>query len=217
MKKTGTKLIILYTLTIAIIVIAITSVSIAFWGGNPSKSVDGLNSPTINGENTTYKYLIFKAIYSEGDYYLKYSDSSKKFEGYDLYGEGLPSGITKESFSTVSLYGYVGALGEYEDLVIPKQIVWKISSEENKDLSVTEIDIATADFLESLSLIKSVVIPDSVKNIRNSSFTACPQLTIVYFDSTTVPTVDQYALIGNISFKKKDSLGNYVDATISRS
>lgn len=215
MKKTSTKLLIVYSLTIAIIVIAVTSTAVAFWGGNPSINIEGQDSPVITVSNTTYKYMIFQANYSEGNYYLKYSSENNAFIGFQLYSDEVVPTVDSTSFTSVSLIGYTGSMGEYEDLVVPASINWYISGT-TKNLSVTIINIKSAEYMESFSLIKSAVIPSSVSEILGTSFSGCPQLETVYIDSETVPKVTTNALIGTMTIKKKES-GNYVNATIIRS
>ena len=236
--KGGTiRLLILILLIVAIIAIAAGSFALAYWSGSPSQDIVDSDVITVDDDiNATTKYLVFKPIgsYSD-DYCFEYTDTygwRLKYEygdEYEFEGGSTPAGsryvvatssILSEistNCTAVSVIGYIGTLGQFEDLVIPSTITWftNNTSGTTKTLNVTTIDLKTPEYEDSLNLITSVVIPSSVTAINGVSFSGAGNLAKVYFDSTVLPaTIGANCFRGiNATYYKKSS-GEYITTTI---
>ena len=112
---------------------------------------------------------------------------------------------------TLKVVGYIGTLGQFEDLVIPSSISWN-----SQTLNVTTIDLKMTEYAESLNLITSVVIPSSVTSVQGVSFSNANNLTKVYFNNTSVPTIGTYCFRGISPTYYKKSGDNYVTTSIVR-
>ena len=226
--KAQTKLIVLI-LMIALVAIAIASTfTLAYWSGGASVPIADTGAVDVdNSENATTKYLIFAPINNYAtDYCFEYTDASGwllKYEygaDYVLEGGSNKAGsraaasasdisAVSSTITGVKAIGYIGTLGQYEDLIIPSTISWN-----SQTLNVTKIDLITTEY-DSLDLITSVVIPSSVTSIDGVSFTNANNLSKVYFNNTTLPTISQYAFRGiSTSYYKKNAGGEYITAAI---
>ena len=113
---------------------------------------------------------------------------------------------------TLKVVGYIGTLGQFEDLVIPSSISWNSNT-----LSVTTVDLKMTEYAEPLNLITSVVIPASVTRIDGASFSNANNLSKVYFNNTTVPTIGAHCFRGISPTYYKKSGETYITTTIVRS
>jgi len=211
--KASMKLIIVIVSIIAVISIAV-GVTYAYWSGAPTLDITDSDSTEVdNSENATTKYLVFAPIPTTGtysdDYCFEYTDANgwvlKEEYGTDYVLEGgfhnagsrnaaSSSAITEVNgnISGVKVIGYIGTLGEFEDLIIPNTISWNGSTR-----SVTQIDLKMSEYNEPMQLITSVVIPASVTAINGVSFSGSNNLVNVYFNNVTKPaTISQYAFVG---------------------
>ncbi len=232
--KSGTiRLLVIMLLAIAISAIAVGSFALAYWSGSPSQDInDGDVAVIDNSENATTKYLVFEPIGTYGNAYcFEYTDSNgwvlKEEYGSDYVLEGgvheagarnaaSSSAITEVNAlcTAVRVIGYYGALGQYENLVIPSTISWKVSAQTTKTLSVTIIDLKMSEYEAPMNLITGVVIPSSITAINGSSFSNANNLEKVYFDSTTLPTIGTYCFRGITPTYYKKSGENYITTTI---
>ncbi|MCR4875038.1 MAG: leucine-rich repeat domain-containing protein [Clostridia bacterium] len=228
MNRRAIRLLILMLLIVAITAIAAGTFALAYWSGSPSQEiVDGDVAVVDNSENATTKYLVFEPIgtYSD-DYCFEYVDGGGwvlKYEYGDDYAyEGgaheagsrnvaNSSAISEvnTSCTAVRVVGYIGALGQFENVVIPSTISWN-----SKTLNVTIIDIKMSEYLTSMNLITGVVIPASITAINGSSFSNANNLTKVYFNNTTLPTIATYCFRGISPTFYKKSGDNYITTTI---
>ena len=71
-----------------------------------------------------------------------------------------------------------------------------------------------SEYETPMNLITGVVIPSSVTAINGSSFTNANNLTKVYFDRTTLPTIGTYCFRGIAPTYYKKSGENYITTTI---
>lgn len=189
---------ILFFLVVAVFIISITTITYAYWGGDTFQEITGTHRPNISiDENITSRYMIFRAILEgEDNYYLRYNDDGY-FQPYNMYNEGLNSTITATQIENVELVLYQGALGEFEEIVVPDSINIKIGTGENntKNCLVTVIDLRMAEMFNSKDLIKKVTIGANVTEIKGASFSSCNNLQEVKFLSATQPTISQHSFI----------------------
>ena len=233
MKSRTIRLLVLILLIVVISAIAVGSFALAYWSGSPTQDIiDGDVAVVDNSENATTKYLIFEPIGVFGDdYCFEYTDLDgwvlKEEYGADYVLEGgaheagfrnaadsSAINTVNSSCTAVRVVGYIGSLGQYENLVIPSSITWKVSAQTTKTLSVTIIDLKMSEYEASMNLITGVMIPASITAINGSSFTNANNLIKVYFDSTTLPTIGTYCFRGIAPTYYKKSGENYITTTI---
>ena len=228
MSRRAVRVLILMILIVAIVAIAVGSFALAYWSGSPSQDIAETDVVVVdNSENATTKYLIFEPIgtYSD-DYCFEYVDGSGwvlKYEyGDDYSHEGgahdagsrnaaNSSAISEVNTSCVAVQvvGYIGTLGQFENVVIPSTISWN-----NKTLNVTLIDIKMSEYLTPMNLITGVIIPTSITAINGVSFSGANNLSKVYFNHTTLPTIDSKSFVGISPTFYKKSGDNYITTTI---
>ena len=233
MKGRTLRLLVLVLLIVVIIGIAVGSFALAYWSGSPSQDIIDSDVAVIdNSENATTKYLIFEPIgtYND-DYCFEYTDANgwvlKEEYGSDYVLEGgaheagarnvaSSSAIAEvnNSCTAVRVIGYYGALGQYENLVIPSTITWKVSAQTTKTLNVTVINLKMSEYEDPMNLITGVVIPSSITRIEDASFSNANNLAKVYFDNTTLPTIGTYCFRGITPTYYKKSGENFVTTTI---
>ena len=232
MKGGVIRLLVLMLLIAIIVAIAVGSFALAYWSGSPSQEITGSDAAVVdNSENATTKYLVFEPIGFEEEYCFEYTDANgwvlKEEYGADYSFEdgeheagsrnvASSSAVTSvsDSCTAVCVVGYYGALGQYEDLVIPSTIVWKVSAQTTKTLNVTKINIKLSEYETPMNLITGVVIPASITNIDGVSFSGAQNLTKVYFDSTTLPTIGAQCFCEITPTYYKKSGDNYITTTI---
>ena len=219
MKKFPAKILILIMAIAIILVVGAGSFALAYWSASPQVIVDGGSSTEVdNSENATTKYLIFKPIGNfDDDYCFEYSDTTGwtlKYEYGDDYilngganaagsrvaldEEDETEGAIMDAIQTaltapnnkVKVIGYIGSLGQYENLVIPSTITWG-----ELTLNVTEVDIKMTEYEEPMNLITGVEIPSSITAISGASFSGAYNLIKVYFKGT-LPTIGTYCFRG---------------------
>ncbi len=228
MMRAQTKLIVLIVMIALIAIIIASTFTLAYWSGGASVPVAGTDAVDVdNSENATTKYLVFAPLNSYStNYCFEYTDVSGwrlKYEyGEDYILEGgsnkagsraaaSASEITAVSSNIigVKVIGYIGTLGQYEDLIIPSSISWN-----SQTLNVTKIDLKMTEYAESLNLITSVVIPSSITSVDGVSFSNANNLSKVYFNNTTLPTIGSYAFRGISATYYKKSGDDYITTTI---
>ena len=232
MKGSPIKLIILLVSIVAIIAIGAGSFALAYWSGSPIQEISGSDAATVdNSENATTKYLIFAPISDlSDDYCFEYTDANGwvlKFEygnDYVLEGGANQAGSRASAENSISnadkatlkengvkVIGYIGTLGQFENLVIPSTITWDSST-----INVTKIDIKMTEYKESMDLITGVEIPSSISSIDGASFSGAGNLTKVYFNNTAIPqSISAYAFVGlSATYYIKDNSGEYVPTSI---
>ncbi len=228
MNKVALRLLIPMLLIVAVVTIAVSSFALAYWSGSPVQDIADTDAVVVdNSENATTKYLIFEPIgtYSD-DYCFEYVDGSGWLLKYE-YGEDYSyeggahdagsrnvadsSGISEvnASCTAVQVVGYIGALGQFENVIIPSTISWN-----NKTLNVTIIDIKMSEYLTSMNLITGVIIPASITAINGVSFSGANNLSKVYFNHTTLPTIDAKSFVGIAPTFYKKNGENYITTTI---
>ena len=227
--KAQTKLIVLILMIALVAIVIASTFTLAYWSGGASVPIADTDAVDVdNSENATTKYLIFAPINSYAtDYCFEYTDASGwllKYEygaDYILEGGSNKAGsraaasasdisAVSSTITGVKVIGYIGTLGQYEDLIIPSTISWN-----SQTLNVTKIELNMMEYEEPLNLITSVVIPSSVTSIDGVSFTNANNLSKVYFNNTTLPTISQYAFRGtSTTYYKKNAGGEYITATI---
>ncbi len=235
-KKMPLKIVIFISLFAIIIAIGAGSFALAYWSGSPEQVIAGEDAVQVdNSENATTKYLIFAPIDDlSDDYCFEYSDANGwvlKFEygaDYVINGGANQAGSRASAEASISsadktaikstgikVIGYIGTLGQFENLVIPNSISWDSST-----ITVSKIEIKMTEYKESMDLITGVVIPSGFNSsngeIAGASFSGAGNLVNVYFDSETLPTISTYAFRGmnsGIHYYKKSG-DNYVAATI---
>ena len=209
MKSTPTKLLILILALAVIIAIGAGSFALAYWSGSPELDIEQDDSATIdNDDDATFKYLIFAPISDlTTDYCFEYTDATGwvlKYEygnDYVINGgahkagarvEASASAADKTAIKTngVRVIGYIGTLGQYEDLIIPSTISW-----DGANVEVKKINIKMTEYKESMDLITGVIIPSSITHIDGASFSGAGNLIKVKFLGT-LPVISSYAFVG---------------------
>ena len=191
-----------------------------------------------NDDDATYKYLIFAPIYDfDTEYCFEYVDSAD-YNGYRLkyeYGSdyvleggshnaGSRNSAEAEKSTTykstgktiaalikeygVKVIGYIGTLGQYEDLIIPSTITWDGAD----DIQVKRIDIKMTEYKESMDLLAGVQIASSIDYIDGVSFTGAGNLIKVKFLGD-LPEISDYAFVGmNANIHYYDSTDTGIDS-----
>ena len=186
-KKTG---IVLIIIALVMVVVTITSVTYAFWSGNSEIGTDNTNSPSIDYEDNTYKYLVIEATTTVDNksyfVYLTYDNSENYFTQDTSYNEKYGEEkyiITIESrLNNIKVIGYEGNLGEYEKINVPKSIPWGVgSSQASSNLTITELGFHSSEEFPKLHNIKSIVVPSTVTKISEMSFVYWGNLNAIYF------------------------------------
>ena len=241
MKSSPIKLIILLVSIVAIIAIGAGSFALAYWSGSPIQEISGSDAATVdNSENATTKYLIFAPLDTfDDDYCFEYVDGTGwvlKYEYGDDYVingganqagsraaldaededeaaiiDEIEDALSVVNHNKVKVVGYIGTLGQFENLVIPSSITWG-----SLTLDVTKIDIKMTEYKESMDLITGVEIPSSVTSIDGASFSGAGNLTKVYFNNTAIPaSISNYAFVGlSATYYIKNNSGEYVTTSI---
>ena len=109
----------------------------------------------------------------------------------------------------VKVIGYIGSLGQYEDLIIPTSITWNGST-----YPVNAIEIKMSEYKEPMDLLTGVEIPSSIHVIKGASFSGAGNLVRVTFkgiNTTTITTASGF--IEEYCFRGMNSGIHYYNAT----
>lgn len=230
MKKAPVKIIFFFIALVGIVAIAASSFAFAYWNGAPQQEVSGNDAAVVdNSTNATSHYLVYAPVDSFAkDFCFEYTDANGwvlKYEygsDYSFEGGQHPAGsrnaASAADISTVSasltalkVIGYIGTLGQFENLIIESSITWNSVS-----YPVTQVEIKMTEYKESMDLITGVEIPSSITAINGGSFTAAGNLSKVYFNSTSLPaTISTDAFVGiNATYYKKNGSGEYITTNL---
>ena len=165
-------------IVVAVVVVlgAVAGITYAVWSDTGSIPAGGTK---VEVTNTTSKYLIFEVYDSAGNFcYVKYNDTSKKYEYAKQYQDEYQDGVAEAELGTklgtiiyARVVGYANTnLGELESLIIPNSIKVVLNSNTYDSVAVTEIRMMSPEEFPALDLITEVTIPDSVESILDGSF-----------------------------------------------
>lgn len=216
-KKTG---IVLIIIALVMVVVTITSVTYAFWSGNSEIGTDNTNSPSIDYEDNTYKYLVIEATTTVDDksyfVYLTY-DNSKKYFTQDTsyntkYNEAIHNITEASTLDNVKVIGYEGNLGEYEKINVPESISWGVdSTQASFNLTITELGFHSSEEFPKLHNIKSIVVPSTVTKISEMSFVYWGNLNAIYFKGSeeSIVTKGDNTIFGTNGLKPLNTIKVY--------
>ena len=236
MKNAPTKSLIFIIFIAVITIIAASSFAFAYWSGSPEQEISGDSAATVDNDYdehyVTTKYLVFEPIGTtvEADKYcfeytdengwvLKYQYGSDYILEGGAHNAGSRDAVSDNSEKTalasamtaVKVIGYIGTLGQFEDLIIPHYIEWNSTT-----VPVTKIDIKMTEYKESMDLITGVIIPGAetidevaytgVTQIIGVSFSGAGNLVKVEFKGINTTTIAASSgFIGDLCFRGMNS------------
>lgn len=198
MKRQTRLIIIMVLLVIAIIAIAVPTYAV--WSNG--SDIGGAGTIVVN--DLTYRYLVLDGVTSLGKHFYMTYDNGGFFKynsEYNIYDEEVDLNAT--TFAYISVIGYTGTLGEYEDLVIPSTITWHEGESgagtSHDDAPITHVNIQSPAAFPTLKGIKSVTIKATLTDIEGVSFSFWPKLTKVTFENLTSSDYSTLVSTGHVS------------------